>query len=440
MSTTILAAALDYHSWGWSIIPTRPGTKIAAGQWKRRQRLRADTEQLKKWFGNGEKYSGLAVIFGEVSGGLGSRDFDDDDAYRRWAVDFPSLANDLPTVKTARGYRVYFRTTPENLVQGRVATGTTDGTGHIDLGDGELRAGVGCYCVLPPSKHPDGPLYRWIRPPEAEIPLIDVPAVFVANFRAKNSILDSNTKSNHLRQPPSSEGQRPLKTGGLAPNVLDTLVTPGSSDTSGVSALSGATGTSGTSGASGLHEERIRDAIKRTLPEKPGNRHRCLFELARELKAIPELANAPLKELRPIVRQWHELALPNIDTKPFDDTWIDFGEGWGKVRHPAGEGPMAEIWKCAQASAPPAAAMQYERPELRLLVSLCQELQRAHGNEPFFLGIAKVAELFDIDISTAGRRLRQLRRDDILELVSEGSRKERRANEYRYIPELDSQE
>lgn len=50
-----------------------------------------------------------------------------------------------------------------------------------------------------------------------------------------------------------------------------------------------------------------------TLPSEPGQRNKCLFELARFLRGV--VPDASLDELRPIVRQWHSLAEPVISTK-----------------------------------------------------------------------------------------------------------------------------
>ena len=44
-----------------------------------------------------------------------------------------------------------FTAAPGSVATLREALGNPEGTGHIDCGDGELRAGVGCYSVLPPS-------------------------------------------------------------------------------------------------------------------------------------------------------------------------------------------------------------------------------------------------------------------------------------------------
>ncbi len=111
MENPILQAALDYLGRGWSLIPMRMGDgKKPAYKWGPYQTKRADESQLWEWFGNSSSY-GLAVVFGTVSGSLGARDFDEMDAYNRWAAENPELARTLPTVATNRGRHVYFRTT-----------------------------------------------------------------------------------------------------------------------------------------------------------------------------------------------------------------------------------------------------------------------------------------------------------------------------------------
>jgi hypothetical protein len=150
-----LTQALEYHRRGWSIIPIQPGTKVAAGSWKGYQERQAAEAQLRVWFGNGQAY-GLAVLFGEASGGLVCRDFDTMAGYERWARQHPELAATLPTVATARGRHVYFRGTERRIAK---------------LADGELR-GAG-YCLLPPSRHPDGPVYSWlVLLPDGPVPFI----------------------------------------------------------------------------------------------------------------------------------------------------------------------------------------------------------------------------------------------------------------------------
>ena len=152
------------------MIPIASGTKQPPRGigWKRYQKVRPSESAIKRWFGNGECH-GLAVILGDVSGGLTCRDFDDIATYDRWAANNPRLATELPTVETGRpGRHVYCR-----VDIGQIRAATSTGAGIIKLGDGELR-GSGGYCLLPPSRHPSGHEYRWIVPPNNEIPFLDL--------------------------------------------------------------------------------------------------------------------------------------------------------------------------------------------------------------------------------------------------------------------------
>jgi hypothetical protein len=46
--------------------------------------------------------------------------------------------------------------------------------------------------------------------------------------------------------------------------------------------------------------------------------------------------DAAADQLRPILTQWHEVALPRIRTKDFGESWTDFVVAWERVRRPAG--------------------------------------------------------------------------------------------------------
>src|SRR5262249_9317220 len=121
------------------------------------QRAAPDESALRQLFSR-PGISGVAVVLGSASGGLVCRDFDQLIAYERWAATHRDLAAILPTVRTCRGTHLYFQG-PE---------------GFADLGDGEYRGDSKHYCLLPPSQHPDGPLYSWLIPlPEVELPIID---------------------------------------------------------------------------------------------------------------------------------------------------------------------------------------------------------------------------------------------------------------------------
>jgi hypothetical protein len=388
-----LDAALEYYALGWSLMRMRMRTraKRPAGRWKGLQTCRADQDQLRRWFGKGGDY-GIAVIFGEVSGWLASRDFDKLAAYERWAADHSDLAALLPTVETRRGRHVYFLTTPDNVAAVRMRLHKPNGTGAISLGDGELRAGVGCYSVLPPSRHPSGHPYRWSIPLSGRPPVVDL----LLSGLALSHTEDTDNPGLLTR------AQEMKKVGGC---VL---------------------------------EEGIEWAIAATLPTEVHERHKCIFEFARHLKAVSGLADAKATDLEPYVRLWHQAALPIIYTKPWEETWFDFLDAWPRVRYPAGQEPLALAWAAAQAAPVPAVALRYESPRLRLLVALCRELQRTVGDNAFFLSCRKADELIGLgDYSGAAKWLRGLCNAGVLELVKQGDRATGHASSYRYLHPLD---
>lgn len=98
----------------------------------------------------------------------------------------------------------------------------------------------------------------------------------------------------------------------------------------------------------------LDDAIRQTQPEAVGQRNRCLFRFAQLLKSMPQYTEATPSKLKLIVRQWWVIALPNIGTKAFDETWGEFVTTWPNIRHPLGSGPMPNaIQNTSKAKLPP---------------------------------------------------------------------------------------
>ena len=387
----LLKAALAYHGRGWSIIPIEAGTKKpACKRWKPFQSKRPDRAKLRRWFAKRTDY-GLGVICGDISGGLTIRDFDTMDGYKLWQQQHPDLAETLPTVATARGRHVYFQ---------------SDHRGIVDMDDGELRGGG--YCLLPPSRHPDGPVYEWL------IPLPDGPLPFVEDVEAAG-FLD--------RTPRATE----------TPETTETT-----EDDRGQQKTTEAI-VGGELGLDNLDFE-ISNAILETLPKQlrqpngPGKRNPFVFEFARALQAIPHLADANPNDLEQYVRTWHDLGVAQgvIGSTSFDETRGDFIYGWPRVKFPKGEDPVTLIFERAKQAPMPAAASRYDSPEVRLLVALCRELQRVSGEAPFFLACRTAGKLFGVDYTTASRWFFLLRNDGLLEEVEKGSLIKRRASRYRY--------
>jgi hypothetical protein len=165
-----------------------------------------------------------------------------------------------------------------------------------------------------------------------------------------------------------------------------------------------------------LHENALEteEVIRCTLPAKPGQRHKCIFEFARALKGISAIADLPAGDLKPVVRRWHKAALPFIKTQPFDDTWADFVAAWRNVQFPLGESPLDQIFAAIQSMQPPAECAEYDTPKVRLLVALCAELQRIKGDADFYLDCRAAGKLLDVDPVSAWRWLKMFKADGLL--------------------------
>lgn len=165
MTTPNLREALRLAELGICTIPLAPRSKRPAlRSWARWQYDRPTDDQLRQWFAD-DPDVGLAVVCGEVSGGLVVRDFDQQTAYDSWAGMHPDAAASLPTVATARGRHVYAR-----------CRGSLPRTRKFD--DGELRSDK-AYVVGVPSVHSTGHRYHWLSDEPTSIPVIDdVSALF----------------------------------------------------------------------------------------------------------------------------------------------------------------------------------------------------------------------------------------------------------------------
>ena len=320
--------------------------------------------------------TGLAVVLGRVSGGLAVRDFDDADAYHQWADAHPEDAKRLPTSRTGRGFHVFGRLDTEDFV---------------NFDDGELRADSRHIVVLPPSLHPNGEPYAWLNP----LPDISTPLPLLS-FTLTQGQSRRQHKEDPVNTPPDTHNS-------LAPPLVSQI----------------------------LDNPQVHDAIRRTIPDGVHQRHRRLFDLARILKYI--IPNAPSGELRLVVRHWHQLALPFIATKEFSATWSDFVAAWQCVKHPAGRSFKAAADAASGGPVPAVVAELGYDGDLRLLASLCWQLQLHWGNQPFPLGCRTACKFLDNSKSEANRLLNALQFDGVLRLVSKGSKTTGKASEWRFL-------
>lgn len=188
--SAILQAAEQYHTLGLNIIPMRYGTKLPSISWSRFQAKRCTQAEIQSWFSN--KLQNIALVLGDTSLGIASRDFDDASAYERFKQEQPALAAKCPTIRTARGYQVLF--IPKD---GSVLSQTI----HSEDGSGELRVGKGSLIILPPSKHPSGVMYEWVNELAEDIPRLNPYDCGLANLgsgqlmRPQHNTVNSDSNS-----------------------------------------------------------------------------------------------------------------------------------------------------------------------------------------------------------------------------------------------------
>lgn len=141
---------------GFSVLPLRPATKgpPLTAEWKTYMQRRPKPEELDDWFKGDPR--NIAVVCGQVSGGLTVVDFDDERAFAYCYSKPDQVAKDTILVKTGKGFHVYL------LVRGggrpRNYTLRQGTTRRLPV---EVK-GEGGYVVAPPSVHASGNAYRFL--------------------------------------------------------------------------------------------------------------------------------------------------------------------------------------------------------------------------------------------------------------------------------------
>lgn len=150
----MLKVALAYLSYGWSIFPLRPRSKVpAVSTWEIFQKERATEQLVRTWWKNNPNFN-IAIVTGAISG-LFVVDCDSERLIAEHEG-LPDYANTLKSI-TANGKHYFYQ-----LPGFRVGNRAGEGVLHI--------RGDGGYVTAPPSIHPSGVRYRWERAPIQQCP------------------------------------------------------------------------------------------------------------------------------------------------------------------------------------------------------------------------------------------------------------------------------
>lgn len=371
----VLIEALRLQRIGLSLIPVGSKKKPAIAKWKPYQSSPADESQVRDWFDKRDDI-GLAIILGGVSGNVVVRDFDIRQAWQRWAGDYPKLEQMLPAVETSRGRHVYARISD---------------CPALNYEDGELRA-KGQYVLCPPSVHPSGKRYFWLR---GFNNLSDVPTLTL-----------EQSGFGRCWFPPDGQHSVTDRTESISVRSVRSVLSVTDPDS---------------------------DLIDSTLPHAFGTRRHRLFELARRVRVDPQWQDVSIQELRPLVEHWHQLALPFIRTKCFDESWADFIEAFKNVDAARCGDAAAIAMVAADAKELPPEAMRYLSPVNRRLVALCAELGRRSADGVFFLACRKAAAVLGVSNHMAvARSFQMLVADGVLIEVAKGGPTTNKASRYRW--------
>lgn len=179
----------------------------------------------------------------------------------------------------------------------------------------------------------------------------------------------------------------------------------------------------------------VEEAVQLALPSTPGRNHDFLFLLARAVKALERIdGQFHADRLRQVFETWYQPATPFLrpgHTK--GEYYMEFLAAYDSAKYPLGAGVIEEAWRRAQtAITPPDIIAFTDDPQIRLAAALCRELQRMHGDNPFFLSARTLAGLLKHDThSTAATWLRAFRGAKILKEIHKGAGD--RASRYRYL-------
>jgi hypothetical protein len=133
-----------------------------------------------------------------------------------------------------------------------------------------------------------------------------------------------------------------------------------------------------------------------------------LFKLARDVRGVEQKRGKPLTviQYKAIFGNWEDASRPFL--RKGHDYFTEFLAKLASVSMPKGE-TLGTALERAKLRQPPSKVSDVPNNDLRLLASLCRELQEMFRDEPIMLHQASLAKLFDVSQQTISTWIRALK-------------------------------
>lgn len=159
LQVSMVLAVAALQGMGWHLFPIKPSSKEPLTKHGHRDATN-DMATLRAWW---ERWPEANIGVACGPSGLVVVDIDNLEAFGAVRASFPAT---LTSITGSGGYHLIYRARPD--IEYRPSVGRLPGYGPTPGVD--LRAGSS-YIVAPPSRHPNGTLYRWM-PAKAYLPVL----------------------------------------------------------------------------------------------------------------------------------------------------------------------------------------------------------------------------------------------------------------------------
>jgi hypothetical protein len=150
-------------------------------------------------------------------------------------------------------------------------------------------------------------------------------------------------------------------------------------------------------------------------------RKRCtsndvLFDLARDVRGVEKRLGKQfeLRQYKTIHRKWEDASRQFL--RKGHDYFTEFLAALNRVCMPKGE-TLESAFQRAKLRQPPSKILEVPNNALRLLASLCRELQEMFGDQPIMMHQVSIAKLFDVSQQTISTWIKALKTLRVLRLA-----------------------